>query len=370
MSANSGAGSAPAAVAQLQRVVAAQQTTLSRVIEVSTAAICVFTARGAVIEWNPAAQGIFGYTRGETSNALLDRILAPESAQFVRTIIAAVERGHPSPHLGCAIEVVGKRKEGGEFPLEIAMTAFPGLTGEWLFALVGLDTSVRKEAEALRALTARQDAFISTVSHETRTPLTTIQAVAQILLAEQVGPLSAAQRELVVMLAENTQRAVALINDIILLQEALCPQRQPCALLPLVQEVVALHSQPGIRFEVAVADDLQWAIDPRMVRLLLLHLVGNAVKFSPQGGSVRVSLVEAEGQLCGEVQDTGIGIDPQYHERVFDRFFQVDSSDTRPYGGTGIGLTLCQKIVVAHGGTIGVRGQTKHGCTVWFTLGA
>jgi two-component system phosphate regulon sensor histidine kinase PhoR len=114
-----------------------------------------------------------------------------------------------------------------------------------------------------------------------------------------------------------------------------------------------------------------WAVaDAGRISQVLTNLLGNSIKFTPKGGAIRVVLTTSPSELRIEVQDSGIGIDPEHLPRLFQKFYQVDSSFSRRRGGVGLGLSIAQSIVEAHGGRIGVESLPGHGSTFWFTLPA
>jgi two-component system phosphate regulon sensor histidine kinase PhoR len=108
--------------------------------------------------------------------------------------------------------------------------------------------------------------------------------------------------------------------------------------------------------------------DPQRIGQVLLNLVNNAIKFTPDGGTITVRAKAENGHLYCEVADTGVGIAPSDQPRLFKRFSQLDNSNTRTAKGTGLGLSISQALIEAHGGRIAVESQPGHGATFWFTL--
>ncbi len=241
-----------------------------------------------------------------------------------------------------------------------------------------LEEKVRELEEANRALETLdrlKSSFVATVSHELRTPLTAIKGYAQLLVEERAGPLNDTQRESLQVIMENCEEVIRRVNDILFLQEssAIVPARQPVSLNEIIRGVVERLQErvreAGIEVRLDLPEDLPLLIgDNEALKLLFLHLLDNAIKFSPDGGVVTVRLEERGETIYAEVSDTGIGIAPEYHERVFERFFQVDSSSTRAFGGAGLGLAIAKRIVEAHKGQIGVRSRLGVGSTFFFIL--
>ncbi len=235
---------------------------------------------------------------------------------------------------------------------------------------------LQRANEQLKALDRLKSDFLSTVSHELRTPLTAIKGYTQLLMDGRAGPLTDMQAECLGVIAENTETVIRRVNDILFLQESnvILPVRAPLSLqniVILVADAMRERAQDaGIELVLDIPPDLPSIQgDAEALKLLFLHLLDNAIKFSPNGGKVTVTLRDREKEIWGEVSDTGIGIASEYHERIFERFFQVDSSTTRAYGGAGLGLSISRKIVESHGGRIGVlRSAPGQGSTFYFTL--
>jgi signal transduction histidine kinase len=229
--------------------------------------------------------------------------------------------------------------------------------------------------DQLQTLDRLKTEFVSTVSHELRTPLTAIKGYTQLLMDERAGTLSPGQLECLHVIIENTESVIRRVNDILFLQESrvVLPARAPVSLSKVVQLVADAMSERAVAGSIALTTEVppelpQIMGDEESLKLLLLHLVDNAIKFSPNGGRMTIRLRDEGRELYGEVADTGIGIAPEHHDKIFERFFQVDSSTTRAYGGSGLGLTICRHIVEAHGGQIGVRSALGRGSTFFFTL--
>jgi signal transduction histidine kinase len=284
-----------------------------------------------------------------------------------------------------ALEVLNKRaKTFTERDLRllssIADLAAPAIENARLHEEVRQHVARLQEAyDEVRKLDELKSVFIRNVSHELRTPLALIQGYLELILDGQLGPLQSEQRQSLTTVAERTMELGRMVNDFISLQTigALGFDMEvlnPAALVESAVEAARSKADKArIRFELDLpsADGLPLIQgDARRLGRVLDHLLDNAIKFSPNGGVVRVSIAR-EGQMVRvQVQDQGIGLPTDQLERVFDRFYQVDGSATRRYGGTGLGLSLVKEVVEAHGGAVwaeseGVPGQ---GSTLSFFL--
>jgi signal transduction histidine kinase len=242
-----------------------------------------------------------------------------------------------------------------------------------------VDQRTRALAETMAQLEVanqHKSDLLSTVSHELRTPLGAIKGYATALL--RFGPRirPAERREFLESIDRAADRLSALIEDLLLAQRLeagkLPINPEPLDLAALTEEVVgevapraAVHE-----FMCQVPTELPVARgDPRRVRQVLLNLLDNAVKYSPEGGPVEVGARAQNGDVLVSVRDHGVGIPTDELDHVFERFHRVESSLTRTTRGTGLGLAICQGIVQAQGGRIWVESQGPgQGSTFWFTL--
>lgn len=230
----------------------------------------------------------------------------------------------------------------------------------------------RHQAES--ASRAKSD-FLANMSHELRTPLNAILGFSEVLMNEMVGPLGQPRyREYAVDIHESGQHLLALINDILDLSKVEAGRVELVddvidvgALVDKAVRLVADRAaQAKVEVRVLAAPDLPSLIaDERLVKQALLNLVSNAVKFTPEGGRVDVSLsLEADGGFRLGVRDTGIGIAESDIERVLTPFCQVESTLSRNYQGTGLGLPLTKSFVEMHGGTLELTSRPGEGTEV------
>ena len=239
----------------------------------------------------------------------------------------------------------------------------------------------QKSKLAMRSdLDTVKDEFISTVSHELRTPLTSIRGALGLLSAGLLGNVDPKAQNLLRIASSNTERLIRLINDILDL-ERMESGRAPlklrrCSMYDLAREAVdtmtTMADSAGIRLELtsfAPRDAIYFDADSDRILQVVTNLLSNAIKFSPVGSAVAVQIDSNPNSLLVRVVDQGRGIPPDKLEAVFDRFQQVESSDSSKKGGTGLGLAICRSIIQQHGGAIWAQpNQTGPGTTLWVQL--
>lgn len=219
--------------------------------------------------------------------------------------------------------------------------------------------------------------FISIVSHELKTPLTSIKGFVRLLDAGRVGPINEKQRHYLEIVLKQTESLTKLIEDlldlsrieagIIEVRREKVDLRQVAAEVMAQLENLALEKGVAVRLEIPPGFPCV-AGDPDRLGQVFTNLIHNALKFTPAGGEVRVE-ASAEGDQClVRVADSGIGISPQDLPRIFDKFYQVDSSTTRQQSGTGLGLSISRELVAAQGGRMWVESTKGQGTTFSFTL--
>jgi signal transduction histidine kinase len=227
----------------------------------------------------------------------------------------------------------------------------------------------------LKEIDRMKDELAQNISHELRTPLTFVRGYVDLLLGGDMGPLNPKQKQGLEIISQKTAVVSQLVNNIILLQQL---EQSPLQLALTDVSRVAKESvakiqnaaaKQGVSLHLRVPSEMPLVLaDPVRVKLVFQHLLENAIKFSPNGGSVQVQLAEQADRIQVAVSDQGIGISKDQLEQIFERFYQIDSSSKRRFEGTGLGLTIAKRIVEAHGGRIWVKSRLGRGSVFFFDL--
>ncbi|MBA3011711.1 MAG: PAS domain S-box protein, partial [Desulfobacula sp.] len=336
---------------------------------------------------NKASFTTFGYESHieEAPGNALDSIV-PEDHQRVIENCAKILEGEPS--MGNEYRAI--RRDGSIFPIMIYTNALMEDGQAIGYRGILLDISERKEMEeALRLAKESADhanktksEFLASMSHEIRTPMNAILGMGDLLLESNLTP---EQKRYVQILTQSGENLLDIINDILDLSKVeagqLALESMGFNLQELIDQscemmAVKAHSK-GLELlsRTKAQTPIHLSGDPARLRQILINLMGNAIKFT-HAGEVVLEIVgkdplswENKNRVCLEfsVRDTGIGISKEKQSHIFESFTQADSSTTREFGGTGLGLTICKRLVEMMGGEIWVESDPGHGCVFYFT---
>jgi len=238
---------------------------------------------------------------------------------------------------------------------------------------------IQDKSRQLETANKHKSEFLANMSHELRTPLNAIIGFSEVLLERLFGELNAKQDDYLKDIHASGKHLLQLINDILDLSKVEAGRMEldlatfdvPAA----IANAMTLIRERAQRHNIALTLDAdpqlgEIAADERKFKQILLNLLTNAVKFTPDGGEVRVTAQRSPDELVVAVHDTGIGIAPEDQQAVFEEFRQVGRSYTNKQEGTGLGLTLTRKFVELHGGRIWLESEPGKGSTFTFTIPA
>jgi PAS domain S-box-containing protein len=325
-----------------------------------------------IIEWlNPAAERIFGYSSaeliGQNVNMLMPSPYREEHDQYLANYCNTGRR----KVIGIGREVVGRRKDGGTFPLDLAVSEVQ-LEGRRIFTGIMRDITKRKQGEALQqakdaaeAASKAKDKLIAVLSHELRTPLT--PGLLTLQMMENDPTLSANQRESLQMVRRNVELEARLIDDLLDLTR-IAKGKMELHMVPVdlhdIQRRVGQICECEIEAKQLVlnvglkAQQHHVRGDATRLQQILWNLLKNAVKFTPVGGTITVRTENpAKDRVALTVRDTGIGIKSDLLPRIFTAFEQGESA--RHFGGLGLGLAISKQLTELHGGILTVQSEGK-----------
>lgn len=258
------------------------------------------------------------------------------------------------------------------------------LMGKELLA-VSRDITKRKKAEEkiqqqniqLKKLDELKTAFLNITSHELRTPMSAIKGYVQMLLKQTLGAINEEQKNSLDVILRNTNRLDGLIRDILDVSRLESGTMKfisgKTEIKTLVGQTAETMQPFADRKEITISADIEEGVpnlivDGERIKQVMMNLVSNAIKFSPDGSIVNVKARKEKNDVLFEVQDFGRGIPKDKQDRVFETFYQVDSGMDRKFGGAGIGLAISRGIIISHGGKIWVESKEGKGSTFRFTL--
>lgn len=307
-------------------------------------------------------------------------ILGTALSLVLAAIVGALIAHRALAPIGAITDTAGGITRTGDLGQRLLITDVGSEVGQ-------LAATFNEMLERIQTLFNTQERLIADVSHELRTPLTTMRGNVELLqrmfagennTLSTTGPKGEVLRETLSEVEQETHRMSKMINDLLLLAQAdsgalqlqWAPVEMDTLLLEIYRQtkrVAELRKGPGA-LDVRLGDEdqaLVWG-DRERLRQLLLNLTDNAIKYTPEGGAITLSLTNEEGWVRIAVRDTGIGIHPSNQERIFERFYRTDKARSREMGGSGLGLSIVQWLAQAHNGRVTVESEVQQGST--FTL--
>jgi PAS domain S-box-containing protein len=354
------------------------QARLAAIVDSSDDVIISKTLDGVITSWNPSAERIFGWSAAEAVGRNIRMIIPDARRAEEDEVLARIRRGESVDHF----ETVRVAKDGSLVDISLTVSPIRDADGRVVGASkIARDITERRRMEAERerllaserearaeaeALNRTKDVFLATVSHELRTPLNVIFGWARLLQSAQMD--DAARAHAVDAIVRGASAQAQLIEDLLDLSRIVTGRMrldiQRLDLGSVIEAAVDAVRPAADAKEIALTTVLDRTIGPMAgaadrLQQVVWNLVINAVKFTPRGGRVEVSLRAGSGSAEIVVADTGEGISPDLLPYVFDRFRQEDSSSVRSHGGLGLGLALVRHLVELHGGQVRAESPGK-----------
>jgi PAS domain S-box-containing protein len=364
------------------------------ILEAAPDAIIEVDREGRILLLNLVTEKLFGYKREELLGQTVD-ILVPDALRAGHAQHRAHYWDHPVIRpMGSGLALHGRRKDGSSLPVEISLSPVTSEDGFRVMAVIR-DISERRQTEDrlremqqtyARELESRnreveranqlKSEFLASMSHELRTPLHTIIGFSELLAEELEGPLNEKQRRFMDHIHTDSLHLLALINDILDISKIesgrLSLSREAFDITGTVEETLSSIRPQGIAKAITIETNLSISVpiyaDRLRVKQVLLNLLSNALKFTPEGGKVAVEAALRNGFIEISVSDTGIGIPKDQHEAVFDKFYQVGATTKGVREGTGLGLAISKALVEEHGGRIWLESEPGRGSRFTFTI--
>ena len=358
---------------RLGSMLRAQQEEASKsqaILEAVADGVMVANAQSRVILFNVAAESILGARRDEIIGRPTDDLLglygpagATWGAQVRQWLMSASARSEV-PSIEQHLEIEDRH---------IAVHVAPVTLGDEYLGTVSIFRDTTKEVEVDRA----KSDFVSTVSHEMRTPMTSIKGYADLMLLGAAGAMNENQRRFLGIIKANADRLTVLVNDLLDIgrieggRVELDVKPQPLEELVdyVTNSLRGKIEEKGLKLLINLPPDLPHVMADRDRAIqILTNLVSNAYQYTKPGGSITVKAAQAESVVQVDVSDTGIGIAPEDQAKVFDRFFRADDPDVQEFSGTGLGLAIVKSLVEMMHGHIWLNSELNKGATFSFTL--
>ncbi|MCD4822240.1 MAG: C50 carotenoid epsilon cyclase [Methanococcoides sp.] len=271
----------------------------------------------------------------------------------------------------------GDLNRRAETDVGVDFRKIPSGLNDILGSLQTYSDDLEKANKELKSLDQMKDVFLSNVSHELRTPLTSIKGYTQNVYDESLGDINGPQKTSLGAVLRNADRLRRLVNSLLYISQAQAEiieyKFKECHIAKIISntimDTIMLVEANDLHIEKNIPSDLP-TIEADEAHLvdMLNNIVDNAIKFTPPGGMITLGASDEENHLHLTVSDTGIGIPKELIPNLFKKFYQIDSSIRRKYGGTGLGLYICKKIVDAHSGDIWIESEPHKGTTVHIKL--
>ncbi|WP_373063036.1 ATP-binding protein [Gemmatimonas sp.] len=335
-------------------------------LEAAPDAVVIIDGGGMVVHINGQTEKLFGYSREEIVGRPLE-VLMPERLRSTHIAHRGAYTVDPRPRpMGHGLDLFGVKKDGSEFPIDVAISPLPPESGGLFASAIRdmtdhwrLEEELRARSRELEEADRQKDHFLTAVAHELRSPLSALAHATELLQSPQAD--SAVSQRASGIIARQTAHMARLVEDLLdmarVRRGTLTLRRQPVDLRTVVLSAVELsatliESRQHVLEIAPCADPLWVSGDPTRLAQVVSNLLANAAKYTPAGGHISLSAASEDGAAVIRVRDDGAGIPPDMLCHVFELFTQVGSGNDAREGGLGIGLSLVRQLVDLHGGTV------------------
>ncbi|MGQ9681642.1 MAG: sensor histidine kinase [Anaerolineae bacterium] len=337
-------------------------------------AVMIVDTRACIVAVNPAFERLVGLAQGEAVGRTLTdvyarvglrhpdgRPVAPEEEATARALRGEALKG---------LEQVMRRPDGLDAVVSVsAAPVFQPGSHE-----IALAVAVVRDITEVRRLERLRDEFLSTAAHELKTPVTTIKGYAQLLLQSVAEHADPRERAALAVINRQSDRLTRLVQDLLefsrLRLSALALRREVFDLRQLAVESIEEFQVMTQRHRLVLKSHAPVTVDADRDRIgqVMANLLDNAIKFSPEGGEVQVTVEERAGEAFVAVRDFGVGISPEAQPHIFERYYRAYAGTPLDARGMGMGLYLNREMIERHGGHMGFSSALGQGSTFWFTL--
>ncbi|NDJ09767.1 MAG: PAS domain S-box protein [Acidobacteriia bacterium] len=372
------------------------------ILDAAPDAILQVDQGGLIILLNRATENMFGYNRADLLGKPVEVLIPQDVRERHHGHRVGYHNKASVRPMGVGLTLQGLRQDGTRFPVEISLS--PSESPEVGFTTTAIIRDITdRKADEVRFRSAQEkytgdlveanqqlelqnreieranrlkSEFLASMSHELRTPLHTIIGFSELLGEGLHGPLTEKQRRFVNHIHTDSLHLLDLINDILDLSRIeagrLELRPEPFDFSALVEESMAsvrtVTRAKSLATETRLLFDGAVVADRVRIKQILVNLLSNAAKFTPQGGQIRVNAHTEHGMLITSITDTGVGIPPEEHEAIFDEFYQTGVTTRGVREGTGLGLAITRRLVEGHGGTITVESTPGKGSCFTFSI--
>ncbi|MDQ7948010.1 MAG: PAS domain S-box protein [Pedobacter sp.] len=338
---------------------------LAAIIESTDDAIVSKTLESIITSWNPSAERTFGYTAEEMIGESILKIIPDDRKHEETIILSRLKNGERVEHF----ETVRQRKDGGLIDVSLSISPILDEKG----TIIGLSKIARDITERKQEQQRKND-FVAIVSHELKTPLTSITGYIQLLLAKARKEGNDGNLNILVRAESQAKRMAIMIQDFLDLAKMeegkLVMKFEPFELRPLINDIIAdpQFDSPYHPLSIEVPEGIHLNGDRLKIGQVLINLLGNAIKYSPDGGKITISAKVENHQVNIAVSDEGVGVSPLHQKRLFDRFYRVNDDRIKSVSGFGLGLYLVSEILRYHDSHIQIQSEEGVGSTFSFSL--